>query len=221
MTALISAVLEFANIQSISKSPERIFYVSLSVFFHLMDLITIVAVAIGLSFDTFAVSLSYGVVKSRILFWQAVRIALVLAFFQAGLLVAGFFLGSVVSEIIKVADHWIALGLLSFLGIRMIVEGIRRKLQDEIRDYTKASTLIAIAVGTSIDAFAIGISFALLDIIIWISGIIIGIVTFLASMTAIRIGKSAGERLGQKVEIIGGILLLAIGIKIFLDHMLG
>jgi putative Mn2+ efflux pump MntP len=186
-----------------------------------MDLITIVVVAIGLSFDTFAVSLSYGVVRSRILFWQAVRIALVLAFFQAGLLVTGFFLGSVVSEIIKVADHWIALGLLSFLGIRMIVEGIRRKQQDEIRDYTKASTLIAIAVGTSIDAFAIGISFALLDIIIWISGIIIGIVTFLASMTAIRIGKSAGERLGQKVEIIGGILLLAIGIKIFLDHMLG
>jgi len=186
-----------------------------------MDLITIVVVAIGLSFDTFAVSLSYGVVRSRILFWQAVRIALVLAFFQAGLLVTGFFLGSVVSEIIKVADHWIALGLLSFLGIRMIVEGIRRKQQDEIRDYTNASTLIAIAVGTSIDAFAIGISFALLDIIIWISGIIIGIVTFLASMTAIRIGKSAGERLGQKVEIIGGILLLAIGIKIFLDHMLG
>jgi len=186
-----------------------------------MDLLTILLVALGLSFDTFAVSLSLGVVQNRILFRQVGKVAIVLAFFQAGLLVTGFFLGSVVSEIIKVADHWIALGLLSFLGIRMIVEGIRRKQQDEIRDYTNASTLIAIAVGTSIDAFAIGISFALLDIIIWISGIIIGIVTFLASMTAIRIGKSAGERLGQKVEIIGGILLLAIGIKIFLDHMLG
>jgi putative Mn2+ efflux pump MntP len=182
-----------------------------------MDLITIVVVAIGLSFDTFAVSLSYGVVRSRILFWQAVRIALVLAFFQAGLLVTGFFLGSVVSEIIKVADHWIALGLLSFLGIRMIVEGIRRKQQDEIRDYTKASTLIAIAVGTSIDAFAIGISFALLDIIIWISGIIIGIVTFLASMTAIRIGKSA-VRGQQKVEIIGGFTPWDQDLP---DHMLG
>jgi putative Mn2+ efflux pump MntP len=185
-----------------------------------MDFITIVAVAIGLSFDTFAVSISYGVIRSRILFRQAVRIALVFAVFQAGLLVIGYFLGSAVSEIIKAADHWIALALLSFLGIRMIVEGIKRKEEDEMRDYTKTSTLLAVAVGTSIDAFAVGISFALLDIMIWISGIIIGAVTFLASMTAIRIGKSAGERLGQKVEIIGGIILFAIGIKIFLEHML-
>jgi putative Mn2+ efflux pump MntP len=185
-----------------------------------MDFITIVAVAIGLSFDTFAVSISYGVIRSRILFRQAVRIALALAVFQAGLLVIGYFLGSFVSEIIKAADHWIALALLSFLGIRMIVEGIKRKEEDEMRDYTKTSTLLAVAVGTSIDAFAVGISFALLDIMIWISGIIIGAVTFLASMTAIRIGKSAGERLGQKVEIIGGIILFAIGVKIFLEHML-
>jgi putative Mn2+ efflux pump MntP len=192
----------------------------LSDFYLLMDFITIVAVAIGLSFDTFAVSISYGVIRSRILFRQAVRIALVLAVFQAGLLVIGYFLGSVVSEIIKAADHWIALALLSFLGIRMIVEGIKRKEEDEMRDYTKTSTLLAVAVGTSIDAFAVGISFALLDIMIWISGIIIGAVTFLASMTAIRIGKSAGERLGQKVEIIGGIILFAIGVKIFLEHML-
>jgi putative Mn2+ efflux pump MntP len=74
--------------------------------------------------------------------------------------------------------------------------------------------------GTSIDAFAVGISFALLEVRIWISGIIIGAVTFLASMTAIRIGKSTGERLGQKVEIAGGIILIAIGIKIFLEHVL-
>jgi len=185
-----------------------------------MDFITIVAVALGLSFDTFAVSLSYGVVRYKILFWQAVRIAIVLAVFQAGLLVTGYFMGSVVSDFFKVADHWIALALLSFLGIKMIVEGINRKAEDEIRDYSKTSTLLTVAIGTSIDAFAVGISFALLDIIIWISGIIIGVVTFMASMTAIRIGKSAGKRLGQNVEIIGGIILLAIGIKIFLEHIL-
>ena len=185
-----------------------------------MDFITVVAVALGLSFDTFAVSLSYGVVQYKILFWQAVRIAIVLALFQAGLLVIGYFLGSVVSDFFKAADHWVALALLSFLGIRMVVEGIKRKTDEEVRDYTKASTLLTVAVGTSIDAFAVGISFALLNIIIWISGVIIGVVTFLASMTAIRIGKSAGKRLGQKVEIIGGIILLAIGIKIFLEHIL-
>ncbi len=186
-----------------------------------MDFLTIIAVALGLSFDTFAVSLSYGVVQNKILFRQAVRIAFVLALFQAGFMVIGYFLGSFVSEFIKAADHWIALALLSFLGIRMIIEGIKSKEKEEGRDYTKPIELLAVAVGTSIDAFAVGISFALLDIRIWYSAVIIGAVTFLASMVAIRIGKSAGEKLGQRVEIIGGLILTAIGVKIFLEHMLG
>lgn len=186
-----------------------------------MDFLTIVLVALGLSFDTFAVSLSFGVVQNKIIFWQAFRVAVVLAVFQAGLLVTGFFLGSFVSEFIKAADHWVALALLSFLGIRMMIEGIKRKEEDEARDYTKTKELLTVAVGTSIDAFAVGISFALLDLKIWLSGVIIGAVTFLASMTAIRIGKSAGAKLGQRVEIVGGLILIAIGIKIFLEHMLG
>jgi putative Mn2+ efflux pump MntP len=186
-----------------------------------MDLITIVAVALGLSFDTFAISLSYGVIQSRIIFFQAVRIAIVLALFQAGFLVAGYFLGSFVNEIVNAADHWIALVLLSFLGIRMITGGLRKKENEEPVDYSRTPELIAAAVGTSIDAFAVGISFAFLSIKIWISGLILGIITFIASMTAIRIGKSAGKRLGQKVEIMGGVILIAIGIKIFLEHTLG
>ena len=185
-----------------------------------MDFVTIIAIALGLSFDTFAVSFSYGIVQKKILFRQAVRIALVLAVFQAGLLVTGFFLGSFVSEIMKAADHWIALGLLLFLGIRMIIEGSRWKVETEARNYTKHFELLTAAVGTSIDAFAVGISFALLEFRIWISGIIIGAVTFLASMTAIRIGKSAGDRLGRWAEITGGFILIAIGVKIFLEHAL-
>jgi len=186
-----------------------------------MDFITIVAVALGLSFDTFAVSLSHGVVRNQILFRQAVRFALLMAFFQSGLLVTGYFLGSFVSEIMKAADHWVAFILLSVLGIKMIIEGLRKKENNEIRDYSNTITLISMAIGTSIDAFAVGISFALLSIRIWYSAVLIGAVTFLASMTAIRIGKSAGERLGNKVEIIGGLILIAIGIKIFLEHILG
>ena len=162
-----------------------------------------------------------GSFRIKLLFRQAARVAIVLAVFQAGLLVTGYFLGSFVSDFIKAADHWIALGLLTFLGIRMIIEGIRRKENDEPRDYTKTKELLTVAVGTSIDAFAVGISFALLEIKIWLSGVIIGVVTFLASMIAIRIGKSAGARLGQRVEIIGGLILIAIGVKIFLEHMLG
>ena len=185
-----------------------------------MDYFTILVIAIGLSFDTFAVSLSYGVVRSRILFLQASRIAIVLAVFQGGLTVAGYFLGSIVSDVLKATDHWIALGLLSFLGIKMIFEGLRKTKNEETKDFSSTIVLLTIALGTSIDAFAVGISFALLDVKIWEAGVVISAVTFLASMTAIRIGKSAGVRLGNKVEIIGGLLLIAIGLKIFIEHIL-
>jgi manganese efflux pump family protein len=186
-----------------------------------MDYLTITGIALGLCFDTFAVSLSCGVVQYKILFRQALRIAIVLALFQGGLTVAGYFLGTIVSDTLKSIDHWIALGLLSFLGIKMITEGLKDKEFREMPDLTSFKVLFTIAIGTSIDAFAVGISFALLDVQIWISGFIISTVTFLASMTAIRIGKSAGEKLGERVEITGGIILIALGVKIFLEHILG
>jgi manganese efflux pump family protein len=185
-----------------------------------MDFFTILVIALGLSFDTFAVSLSYGVIRSTILFRQASRIAIILAVFQGGLTIAGFFLGSIFSDALKATDHWIALGLLSFLGIKMIFEGLKKSKDEAPKNYGSTIVLFTIALGTSIDAFAVGISFALLDVRIWQAGILIGIVTFLASMIAIRIGKSAGKRLGNKVEIIGGLMLIAIGLKIFLEHIL-
>ena len=187
-----------------------------------MDYVTIVAIALGLSFDTFAVSLSFGVVKSKILFLQAVFVAFVLAFFQGGLTVSGYFLGSVISEWAKAADHWIAFILLGFLGAKMIKEGLCKKEKEVKKDFFKGLTLLTIALGTSIDAFAVGISFAFLDVKkIWSAGIIIGVVTFLASMIAIKIGKTVGEKSGSRVEVIGGIILVAIGVKIFLEHTIG
>jgi len=186
-----------------------------------MDFITIIAVALGLSFDTFAVSLSFGVIQNRILFWQAVKVAFILAIFQAGLLVGGYFLGSLISEFMKAADHWVALSLLSILGMRMIIEGVSKKENDKIKDFTKPLNLIAAAVGTSVDAFAVGISFAFINIQIWLSSLITGSITFFASMVAIRLGKSAGKRVGRNVEIIGGLILILIGVKIFLEHILG
>ncbi len=186
-----------------------------------MDYLTIIGIALGLCFDTFAVSLSCGVVQHKIIFRQAVWVAMVLAIVQGGMTVGGYFLGSIVSEALKAIDHWIALGLLGFLGIKMIIEGVKDRELRAVPDFTSIKVLVTIAVGTSIDAFAVGISFALLDVKIWLSGFIIGAVTFLASMTAIRIGKSAGSRLSQRAEIIGGIILIALGIKIFLEHILG
>ena len=187
-----------------------------------MDFITIIAVALGLSFDTFAVSLSFGVVRNRIIFRDAIWFGFLMAVAQAGFLVVGYFLGSLVSSFMTAADHWVALILLAILGIRMIISGIRKDEETESRtDFYGPMARLSMAIGTSIDAFAVGISFAFLSIKIWYSAVIIGAVTFLASMTAIRIGKSAGTRLGSKVEIIGGLILIAIGIKIFLEHILG
>ena len=183
-----------------------------------MDYFSIIAIALSLSFDSFAVSISYGVMQSKIIFRQAVRIALVFALFQGGLTIGGYFLGSIINDLLSAAGHWIALGLLAFLGIKMIIEGLKRTDVSEIKDYSKTLVLFTLALGTSIDAFTIGVSFALLNVKIWISGFIIGVVTFLACMTAIRIGKSAGTGLGRKVEILGGVILIAIGLKIFLEH---
>jgi putative Mn2+ efflux pump MntP len=185
-----------------------------------MDNFTILAIALGLSFDTFAVSLSLGVVRNKILFWQAAEIATLLALFQGGLTILGYFLGSIISGALKATDHWVALFLLTFLGVKMIVEGKKKPEGESVsKDFSNRLVLFTIALGTSIDAFAVGISFAILSVQIWKAGILIGMVTFLASMTAIRIGKSAGERLGSKVEIIGGLILISIGIKIFLEHI--
>ena len=186
-----------------------------------MNYITIIAIAVGLSLDTFAASLSFGVVKNRIVFRQIVVVAFVLAFFQAGLTVSGYFLGSIIAEWAKAADHWIALILLGFLGFKMVKDGLSKKEKDEKKDFLNAVVLLTIAFATSVDAFAVGISFAFLNVKIWSSGIIIGIVTFLASMTAIVIGKSASEKLGNRVEVAGGLILIAIGVKIFLEHTIG
>jgi putative Mn2+ efflux pump MntP len=186
-----------------------------------MDTFTILAIAMGLSFDTFAVSLSLGVVRNKIIFWQAAEVATLLALFQGGLTILGYFLGSIISNALKATDHWVALLLLSFLGIKMIAEGSRKSVNEtDSKNFSNRLVLITIALGTSVDAFAVGISFAILSVQIWRAGTLIGLVTFLASMTAIRIGKSAGGRLGNKVEIIGGLILIAIGIKIFLEHIL-
>lgn len=185
-----------------------------------MDLITITAIALGLSLDSFAVSLSCGVIESKIRFRSAMRIAFILAFFQGGLTVLGFFLGSTVSDYIEKYDHWVAFLLLIILGTRMIIGGMKGNDDRQPLDINSLPVVLTMAVGTSIDAFAVGISLALLNVQIWTAGLIIGTVTFLASMTAIRIGKSAGSRLGPRVEIIGGIILAAIGIRILAEHLM-
>ena len=184
-----------------------------------MTLLTLLVIAVGLSFDTFAVSLSCGVVQTRISFREALKIAFVMALFQGAFPVAGYYLGAAFSSYVEPVDHWLAFGLLFLLGARMIYEGLSRKEKQESVDVTRTSILITMGVGTSIDAFVVGIGLGFLKANIWVSALGIAFVTFLASMIAIRLGKSVGKKLGSRVEIAGGILLILIGLKILLDHI--
>lgn len=183
-----------------------------------MDFITVLFIAVALSFDSFAVSLGCGVIESRISFWHAMKIAGIMGIFQGLFPVIGFYLGYSIHDYVESFDHWLAFVLLGFIGAKMIVESLHSDKENRKKNILKNSVIIAMAVGTSIDAMAVGISFAFIYKKIWFEALIIGVITFLASMIAIRIGKSAGQRLGSLIERIGGILLIAIGVKILLEH---
>lgn len=185
-----------------------------------MDLVTIFLLAIGLCFDTFAVSVSSGLIKKEILFWQATKIALILAIFQAVMPILGWLGGISIKNLIEPVDHWVALGLLTILGIKMIVESFKNNDEKDF-DPLDNKIIVGMALATSIDALAVGISFALIDVNLIAAVLIIGTVTFLASMLGILFGKKMGGSFGQKMEIVGGLILIAIGIKIALEHTAG
>jgi len=182
-----------------------------------MDFITLLLLAIGLCFDTFAVSVSSGLLRKEILFWQAVRIAIILAIFQAIMPVFGWLGGISIKELIEPFDHWIALGILTLLGIKMLIESQKNGDEKNI-DPLNLKVIITMALATSIDALAVGISFAIIEVNMILAVITIGSVTFLASMLGILFGKKTGSHLGQRMEIVGGLILIAIGVKIVIEH---
>jgi manganese efflux pump family protein len=188
-----------------------------------MSLLTLFFLAIGLSADSFAVSVSCGLSKSKITFFQATKIAFSLAAFQATMPVLGWFFGNEVKEFMITWDHWIAFILLTALGTKMIAEVFPEKKEEKKFNPLDLKILLWISVATSIDALVVGVSIAFMDI----SGrqafagiFMIGFVTFIASMLGILFGKKTGIRFGKKVELAGGILLILIGIKILLEHFL-
>ena len=182
-----------------------------------MDFITLLLLAIGLCFDTFAVSVSSGLLKKEIVFWQAVRIAIILALFQAFMPVVGWLGGISIRTWIEPFDHWIALGILTILGIKMLIESFKKE-EDKNIDPMNIRVVVTMALATSIDALAVGISFAIIQVNMFLAVFTIGSVTFLASMLGILFGKKTGSHLGQKMEIVGGLILIVIGIKIVLEH---
>ena len=184
-----------------------------------MDILTLCLIGIGLSFDTFAVSVSTGLMISHIRFLQGVKVAIVLAFFQALMPFIGWFSGKQVAHFMESYDHWIAFGLLALLGLKMIYESVKKKEEKKNFNPLKLSILIGIAIATSIDALIVGVSFAFINMNIFWSVLVIGIITFLVAMLGMLFGKKVGSRFGQRMEIVGGLILIVIGIKILLSHI--
>ena len=133
--------------------------------------------------------------------------------------VAGWFLGSQVKDLISHVDHWLAFGVLSLIGIKMILESLKNEKDRKDIDPLKLPVLIGIAIATSIDALIAGVSFAFIDMNILISAATIGLITGIAAMLGMLSGKKAGKKLGKKMEFLGGIILIGIGIKILLEHL--
>jgi putative Mn2+ efflux pump MntP len=177
-------------------------------------LIALLLIALSLSFDTFAVSLSCGISQSKIKFNEALKVASVMALFQGLFPFIGYFVGEATSELIDSFDHWIAFIVLGFLGLKMIYDGIKNKIK--IRNNISLFSLLGMGIGTSIDALAVGFGISILHANIFISVIIIGVVTFISSMVAIKLGKGFGKRAGPIAEIIGGLILIGLGAKIIL-----
>jgi len=174
---------------------------------------TFLLIAIGLSFDTFAASVSLGVLRKEIRFPEAARAAFILAFFQALFPLLGWFAGGCLKNLISGFDHWIAFGLLAFIGVRMILEGIRQGEVISASNPFSLKLLVAISVATSIDALVVGVTFGLVD------SLILGSVTFLAAMLGLLFGKKMPGRKSHRSVIAGGIILILIGVKILVEHL--
>ena len=186
-----------------------------------MGFVELFLIGVGLSADAFSVAVCKGLNMRKLNLKHAYIIALFFGVFQAVMPLIGYFLGTSFSSYIESFDHWIAFALLAFIGGKMIVEVIREK-DDEAEEQTdvlKIGELTVMAVATSIDALAVGITFAFLKVNILFSVILIGVTTFALSLLGVIIGNKFGAKYESKAELAGGIILVLIGVKILMEHL--
>jgi putative Mn2+ efflux pump MntP len=180
----------------------------------------LILIAIGLSVDSFAVSVSCGLILSEITFKKALRIAFSLAVFQAAMPVVGWFIGKEIAFLIKDYDHWVAFGLLFIIGVKMILESFKKEEPDNKMNPLDIKVLLWLSLATSIDALIVGVGFSVTAINLWLTAIIIGFTTGFFSMLGILFGKTTGTAFGKRMEIFGGLILIFIGVKILFEHIL-
>lgn len=185
-----------------------------------MSFIEIMLIAAGLAMDAFAVSLAAGAAGRSRGRRAAFRLSFHFGLFQALMPVAGWLLGRSFVSLIAAVDHWIAFGLLAFVAARMIRSGLSDGAESAAAgDPSRGASLVMLSVATSIDALAVGLGLAMLRVDIWYPCVVIGVVTAALSLTGLRLGSILGGRVGKRVEILGGCILLGIGAKILVEHL--
>lgn len=185
-----------------------------------MSFLELFLISIGLAMDAFAVSVCKGLSMRKINYKKAVIIALFFGGFQALMPFVGYYLGMSFSDKIEAIDHWIVFILLGAIGINMIKEAVSKQEDKETCDDSlRFMDLTMLAIATSIDALAIGIGFAFLEVTILSSVILIGVVTFILCLIGVKVGNVFGEKYSCKAELAGGIILILIGIKVLIEHL--
>ena len=183
-----------------------------------MGLTEIIILSIGLSMDAFAVAMCKGLSMKKMSWKKAIVIALYFGIFQAVMPLIGYGLGIKFQQSIANIDHWIAFILLTIIGINMLKE-IWSEAESESNDNIDFKSMIVLAIATSIDALAIGITFAFLKCNIVFSVTCIGIITFLLSLIGVKIGNIFGAKYEKKAQLVGGLILILLGIKILVEHL--
>ena len=183
-----------------------------------MTFVELLLIAIGLSMDAFSVSICKGLTTKKFSWRMALICGLWFGFFQALMPIIGYYLGAQFQELIEAYDHWIAFGLLFLIGANMIREAVWGK-EEEQDSSLGFKTMFLLAIATSIDALAVGVSFACIQVKLWSSVLIIGITTFLFSVLGVKIGNVFGSKYEKSASIVGGIILILIGLKILLEHL--
>jgi putative Mn2+ efflux pump MntP len=189
---------------------------------NIFDFASIFLVALSLSADCFAVALSSAVATRRVQVSQILRMSLSFGIFQTAMQLAGWLAGKTVVGLISGFDHWIAFGLLAFVGGRMVWESFHEENEaKEGVDITTGFPLIALSVATSIDSLAVGLSYAFISIGIALPSILAGVIAFTVTATGFLLGKKVGELFGRRAETVGGLVLIGIGLRILVEHIGG
>ena len=183
-----------------------------------MGIIELILLSIGLGMDAFAVSICKGISMKKMDWKKACIIGLYFGGFQAIMPVIGYFLGSTFESFISNFDHWVAFILLAIIGGNMIKETFNTEC-DTISDDVNFKTMIILAIATSIDALAVGITFAFFKVNLILAISLIGIITFVLSVIGTKVGNKFGDKYENKAEFVGGVILILLGLKILLEHL--